>query len=471
MDLSTSICQESGKSAPSSEFRALIRNLYAGMRLLALRANAVEHVTVSVDQLMLLLGFYGFTVLIVSYGLTPLPMFDWFGLGYLGVELLIALLVGFIVTKLTHDPNDLLKFLVLAYCILPLFYLVSYALIPILPEELSMLGYLMAGIWVYMAYFCSVLRLLRTKLKAAAVAAIWLIAAYPLTNWSLSFWYEGYDFNQEIAAYSDDAFEEVNQEEVYYNQPILLNDALKGMRPGENGVTDLFFIGFGSDSAEDVFMKEVEHVHHAVNARLGSTGRSMKLINNLKTIDAIPLASSHNLKISLHHLGKKINPDEDIVFLYLTGHGSADHTLLIQMQPLSLNDLTPQDVKAYLDDAGIRWRIIVISACYSGGFIETLQNEHSLILTAAAPHKASFGCSNENEHTYFGEALRNSLGNQPFQYIPSFVQAMQAIGEREQSEKLIPSEPQLFVGNQMREKLKLLEHDMTRYAPERFDAL
>ncbi|MGV8711804.1 MAG: C13 family peptidase, partial [Nitrosomonas sp.] len=292
-----------------------------------------------------------------------------------------------------------------------------------------------------------------------------------LTHWPLSFWYEGYDFNQETMTYTEDVFTEVNQEQIYYNQYALLNDALNGIRPGENGLADLFFIGFGSDSAENVFRTEIEHMHHAVNARLGATGRSLKLINNLETIDELPLASSHNLKISLHHLGKKINQDEDIVFLYLTGHGSADHTLQVQMQPLSLNDLSPRDIKNYLDEAGIRWRIIVISACYSGGFIESLQNEHSLIFTAAAAHKTSFGCSIENENTYFGEALRNSLTNQPFQYVQSFVQAMQMIGEREQYEKLIPSEPQLFIGNQMREKLKVLEQDMTRYAPERFGAM
>ncbi|MCC7092415.1 MAG: hypothetical protein IT524_10775 [Nitrosomonas sp.] len=471
MDLSTSICRESRQSLPSSESRALMRNLYVGMRLLALRPNAVDQVTVSIDQLMWLLGFYGLTVLTISYVLTPLPIFDWFGLGYLGVELLIALFMGFIVTKLTHDSNDLLKFLVLVYFILPFFYLISFILLPHLPEEFSMMGYFAYGIWVFMVYFWSVLQLLRAKLKAAAVATIWLIVAYPLTNWSLSFWYEGYDFSQEMATHSDDGSAEVNQEQVYYSQYALLNDALNNVRLGENGVADLFFIGFGSDGTENVFMNEVEHVQRAVNERLGATGRSLTLINNLKTIDTTPLASSNNLKISLNYLGKKMNVDEDIVFLYLTGHGSADHSLLVQMQPLSLNDLSPQDIKNYLDDAGIRWRIIVISACYSGGFIEALQNEHSLIFTAAAPHKSSFGCSNDNEYTYFGEALRNSLETQPFQYISSFIQAMQKVGEREQSEKLIPSEPQLFIGNQMKEKLKLLEQDMIRYAPERFGAM
>lgn len=470
MDLSTTLCQESRQSIPSSECRALMRNLYAGMRLLAFRSNAVEQIVVSVDQLVMLLVFYGFTVLIVSYVLTPLPVFDWFGLGYLGVELLIALLVGFVITKLTHDSNDLLKFLVLAYCILPFFYLVFYPLLGHLPEDLLVVSYLIFGVWAFMVYFFSILQLLGSKLKAATVAGIWLIAAYPLTNWSLSFWYEGYDSSQEMATYYDDVTAEVNQEQVYYSQHALLNDVLNDVKPGENGITDLFFIGFGSDGTENVFMKEVEHVRRAVNERLGTADRSLALINNLKTINTTPLATSNNLKISLNHLGKKINADEDIVFLYLTGHGSADHNLLVQMQPLSLNNLSPQDIKTYLDNAGIRWRIIVISACYSGGFIDVLQNEHSLIFTAAAPHKASFGCANENEYTYFGEALRNSLENQPFLYIPSFVQAMHKIGEREHLEKLTPSEPQLFIGNQMREKLKFLEHAMTQYAPERFGA-
>ncbi len=470
MDLYASISKESKRSMPSSEFRVLILNLYCGIRLLGFRRNVIEQITISLDQFIFLLGFYALTVLVISYVMTPLAIFDLYGLGYLGIELLIAICVGFVLTKLTHDQNDLLKFLVVIYCILPVLYLVSSAVLPNLPDALLMAGYVIFGVWMLSAYFFSALQLLRHKLKAVLVAAIWLVASYPLTNLSLSFWYEGYDYTKEMAGHLDDAPYDINQEHIYYNQYVLLNNVLHSIKPGIEGVTDLFFVGFGSDATQDVFMKEIVHLQRAMNERLGTTGRSMALINNFQTIDTIPLASSNNLRISLNHLGNKMNHDEDIVFLYLTSHGSLDHKLLVQMWPLNLNDLRPEEIKTYLDDASIRWRIILVSACYSGGFIDALQNEYSLIFTAAAADKASFGCSNQNEYTYFGEALLKNLANKPFQYIPSFIHAMDKIREREVKENLVPSEPQLFIGNLMKEKLKLLEQEMIQYAPERFGA-
>lgn len=217
-------------------------------------------------------------------------------------------------------------------------------------------------------------------------------------------------------------------------------------------------------------MREIGHVQRVMNERLGASGRSVVLINNLKTINTTPLASSTNLNIALSHLGSKMNRDEDVVFLYLTSHGSMDHELSVQMWPLDLNAIRPEDIKTYLDNAGIRWRIILISACYSGGFIKALQNEYSLIFTAAAPDKASFGCSHENEYTYFGEAIFKNVEAKPYQFIDSFNRAITNITQRENNENLTPSEPQLYVGSLMKEKLRLLEQDIVRYTPERFGA-
>lgn len=116
-------------------------------------------------------------------------------------------------------------------------------------------------------------------------------------------------------------------------------------------------------------MREIGHVQRVMSEQLGASGRSVALINNLKLINTTPLASSTNLRIALNHLGSKMNRDEDVIFLYLTSHGSMDHELSVQMWPLDLNAVRPEDIKTYLDNAGIRWRIILISACYSGGFI------------------------------------------------------------------------------------------------------
>lgn len=465
MDLYASISKESKQSGLIGEFRTVFLNLYCGMRLLAFRRDSIEKITVSYDQFILLLGAYALTAVLVSYAATPDAVFDLSGLGYVGVKLLIALLVSFVFAKLTGNQGDLLRILVITYCVLPFFYLISFTLLTYLPETFLAAGYILFITWALAVCFYIALHLLAgNKPKAALITLLWLSASYPLANLSFSFWYEGYDEGGELAAHADDARYDVNQEYVYYSQYRLLNNALDPIKPGVAGINDLFFVGFGADSTQDVFMREIDHVQRVMTERLGVSGRSVALVNNLKTLDTTPLASSTNLRIALQHIGSKMNRDEDVVLLYLTSHGSMNHELAVEMWPLDLNYIRPEDIRTYLDDAGIHWRIILISACYSGGFIKALQNEHSLIFTAAASDKASFGCANENEYTYFGEALFKNMDDKPYQFVEHFVQAMEKVRQRELHENLIPSEPQLFIGKLMKEKLKLLERDIAKAA-------
>jgi hypothetical protein len=100
-----------------------------------------------------------------------------------------------------------------------------------------------------------------------------------------------------------------------------------------------------------------------------------------------------------------MDPDEDILMLFLTSHGSEDHELAVDFWPLELNTIKPEDLRKALDEAGIRFRVLVISACYSGGFLPALSDDNTLIMAAAAADRQSFGCANENEYTYFGRAL------------------------------------------------------------------
>ncbi|MBX9706227.1 MAG: C13 family peptidase, partial [Gammaproteobacteria bacterium] len=250
------------------------------------------------------------------------------------------------------------------------------------------------------------------------------------------------------------------QERLYYNQYRLLNSALDSIHPSASGKSEIFFVGFGSDATQDVFMRETKHMQHAVNTHLDTSGRSMVMINNVRTMDTIPLATSTNLEFALKHIGQKMNPEEDVLFLYLTSHGSSNHELAVNMWLLDLNDIRPEDVQSYLDEAGIRWRIILISACYSGGFIQQLQNENSLIFTAAAADKTSFGCTNENDFTYFGEAVFDQIKREPYSLESSFKMVIEKIKQRELSEKLPHSEPQLFIGSMMLDKLKQLEQEI-----------
>ena len=457
------------QSAVTREGRALLKNLCCGLGLLFFRRSAIREAVVSINQIAILVCCYTLTILIASYLITPYPVFDGYGMDYLGVDLLISCIIGFALAKISGDHTLLPRFLTLVYSLAPFPYLILYVGLPHLPVSILVTGYFVYLAWI-IGVVCFIIGSLLAwrKLKTVIAVTLWLGVSYSIANASPGFWYQGYATN-EWDTELDDGYVEVNQEQVYYNQFGLLHHTLKPIQSGVEGVTDLFFVGFGSDSRQDVFMKEISHVQRFMDNNLGTAGRSVALINNVATLDTVPLASASNLKFTLNHLARKMNPDEDVVFLYLTSHGSEDHDLAVSMLPLDLNDLRPEHIKTYFDNAGIRWRIILVSACYAGGFIEPMMDDYSLILTAAAADKTSFGCSNENEFTYFGEALFKAAPQGDYTFIPSIQSAMAAIRERELSEGLPPSEPQLFIGEKMKQKLGEIEQQLARYPAERFE--
>src|SRR5262249_36595298 len=142
---------------------------------------------------------------------------------------------------------------------------------------------------------------------------------------------------------------------------------------------------------------------------------------------------------------------------YLTSHGSREAGIYVHtgVTPAD-NDLAPDNVRSALDDAGIRWRIVIVSACYAGVFVEPLKSDTTLIITAADSLNTSFGCADDRDLTYFGEAfLRDALPKAP-SLETAFEQARKEIAERETEEKLMPSNPQMWVGASMARKLESL---------------
>jgi hypothetical protein len=228
---------------------------------------------------------------------------------------------------------------------------------------------------------------------------------------------------------------------------------LQRQRPG---ITDLYFVGFAGYAYEDVFLREVQLSKRLFDDRFDTRGRSVALVNSLQTVNSLPLANVHNLHRLLRHVGSVIDRDEDIVFLFLTSHGATDR-LAVEFGPLGLTDLGSSALKPMLDDAGIKWRIIVISACYSGGFIDALKTDYSLIITASREDRASFGCGSENDMTYFGKAFFDEQLRHSHSYVGAFKKAAAVIAAREQNRGLVPSEPQIYVGQAMQAKIRQLE--------------
>ncbi|HET7033047.1 MAG TPA: C13 family peptidase, partial [Casimicrobiaceae bacterium] len=247
-------------------------------------------------------------------------------------------------------------------------------------------------------------------------------------------------------------------EPVFAAQQRLLDDALSNLADERPGATDLYFVAFAGDGREDVFRKDVEAAQKVMDERWGTDGRSIALINNPRTLLEAPEATVTNLRETLNEIGGTIDAEQDIVMVYLASHGSRDHVLEVALPPLELAPLTAPVLRGMLDAAGIKWRIVVISACYSGGFIDALKDDYTLVLTASDTDRASFGCGNESDSTYFGEALFQHGLARAESILEAFDAAKARVAEREKAAGLNPpSNPQIYVGPAMADKLKELD--------------
>lgn len=249
----------------------------------------------------------------------------------------------------------------------------------------------------------------------------------------------------------------LNIEDIYYQQATLLEDATKRLRAGSPGVIDLHVIALGGYGGEDVFKREAIQVSRILADRFDSDERTVQLINNRGSVARLPLANAPNLIYVLEQLTRKMQRDEDILFLFMTSHGSEEGEFALELGELGLNNLRPQALRRILDDAGIKWRVIVVSACYSGYFIDALKSPTTLVITAAAKNKSSFGCAHENHWTYFGEAYFQDALVQTHSFTRAFELARSKIAAREQREHKEPSEPQMSLGAEVKPILERFE--------------
>jgi len=152
-------------------------------------------------------------------------------------------------------------------------------------------------------------------------------------------------------------------------------------------------------------------------------------------------------------IGARIDPAEDVVLLFLTSHGSHDHVLTVDLPPLPLRQIEAKDVRAALDDAGIRWRVVVVSACFSGGFIKDLRTPETLVITAARADRTSFGCGADSEITYFGRAFLADGLNRTTDLREAYAIAAREVREWERADGQTPSQPQIWAGDRIDEHL------------------
>ena len=242
----------------------------------------------------------------------------------------------------------------------------------------------------------------------------------------------------------------VTADAVLYNQNVLLENTKKQLSFNNPDQIDLYFIGVAGDGSQDVFLREIEEIQARVEDAFSLQGKNVLLVNHAERERAYPLATNHSFKQVVNTVAEKMDTEQDILLLYMTSHGSDDHVFYINDIRLRLDGMSAESMSETLNESGIRWRVVIVSACYSGGFIKGLENEHTMVLTSAREDRRSFGCSNESEMTYFGKAYFREAFNENKTFSQIFKDAVVLIDQWENEEGIEEhSEPQIYIGTQI----------------------
>ena len=430
----------------------MVRNLTGGLELALLRRRWPPRFAVSFDQVVALLAInlaiWSLLDFVHAPAHAPLALDGLFGWA---CYLLLALAACALIARAQSRAADTRALLVPVLAVAP-FVLVVFSLAADLPfiqrwpvlVTLLLLAYLV----------CLAVRVLGAAYGPVhwqpALVAIVLVVAAPsivgLLDLDTRLWVPEEQAAADVADDADQA------EAVFYDQPARIAAAVARVAPAQHGKPGVYFVGFAGDGGQGVFRRETLFANEAFGARFGSLERSVLLINDIEDRDSYPLASVSGLEQTLKVLAARMDPEEDVLVLFLSSHGSEDG-LEVENGSLPLAQLAPEDVREALDASGIRWRVVVVSACHSGVFVDALKSETTAVITASDAAHDSFGCEDDRELTWFGEALlKDSLpGSASLE--DAFHKAAGLIAHREDAEHQTHSNPQLFVGELMQKKL------------------
>ena len=273
------------------------------------------------------------------------------------------------------------------------------------------------------------------------IAPVWFA---PLLG-PLDPWWREYD-----ATLSDATAVSPASEAVLAAQEFLMDRALDSLDDERPGVIDLYFVGFAPDARRPGFVTDVDTAQRAMDERWNTQGRSVVLVNSPLTVAERPFASVTHLRKVLLEIGDAMDTDDDVVMVYLAGSTGEDHALRAVNPPLELVSLSPEGLKQVLDAAGIRWRIVVVSTCQSGAWIEALKDEETAVIASSSADVLGSDCSGGLRPTSFGDAFFADAMRKNDDLAHAFQAARQQLSNQH------AAEPVMWMGPAMADHLKAL---------------
>ena len=245
--------------------------------------------------------------------------------------------------------------------------------------------------------------------------------------------------------------------------------ALAALQPQRPGVHDVYVMTVGV-WGEHVFEHEAEQSGIILKNHYAADGRTLTLSNNFANPanmapGGLPAATPGNLFGAFDKIASLMDKEEDLFVFFVTSHGASGYGIVIHDRDRMEYVLSPRALRNALDKSGIKKRVLILAACFSGQFLPAFANDpNTVVLTAAAADRTSFGCRAENDWTYFGDAMFNQALREGGGLVPAFQKAKRLITEWESRDNLTPSNPQLYVGVEAAKVLGAVELARTTVA-------
>jgi len=164
----------------------------------------------------------------------------------------------------------------------------------------------------------------------------------------------------------------------------------------------------------------------------------------LTTSRAARAATVEGLRDALTQTAARMDREKDVLFVFLTSHGSPDGVEVKAGKRRGL--LAPAQLASLLRETNARHKVLIISACYSGIFV-ALADPQTLVITAADATHPSFGCERTATWTYFGRAFFSQAMPKTNNLKDTFMLARSLILARERRQGFEPSNPQMRGGD------------------------
>jgi len=223
--------------------------------------------------------------------------------------------------------------------------------------------------------------------------------------------------------------------------------ALSVLKPQRPGIADAFVIVAALDS-DPVFGREAREAGRVLARRFDGEGRTLILAEDEGDDRAAAAGTPNHLAMALSGAAALMDRDEDVLVLYTTSHGSPRAGIDYKHPVYGAGVVTPAQLAAMLAGHGIRNRLIILQACFSGQFIPALAAPRTVVATAASSMNSSFGCSAHNDWTFFGHALINQAMRKPDTFARQFRRALVTIIGWEKKLGIEPSNPQISIGKE-----------------------